>query len=32
MLQGLEGMAAYLADVVRQHQELDARLAGGAGN
>lgn len=32
MLQGLEGMAAYLSDVVRSHQELDARLAGGAGS
>jgi WXG100 family type VII secretion target len=32
MLQGLEGMATFLGDVVRAHQELDARLAGGAGS
>ncbi|MFF9090189.1 WXG100 family type VII secretion target [Streptomyces sp. NPDC014991] len=32
MIQGLEGMAAFLNDVVRSHQELDARLAGGAGS
>lgn len=32
MLQGLEGMSAYLGEVVRGHQELDARLAGGAGS
>lgn len=31
MVQGLDGMAAFLGDVVREHQELDARLAGGAG-
>ncbi|WP_030376174.1 WXG100 family type VII secretion target [Streptomyces rimosus] len=32
MIQGLEGMAGFLADVVRGHQELDQRLAGGAGS
>ena len=30
VVEGLEGMARYLSDVVREHQELDARLAGGA--
>ncbi|MGW5445341.1 WXG100 family type VII secretion target [Streptomyces asiaticus] len=30
MIQGLEGMATFLGDVVRGHQELDQRLAGGA--
>ncbi|MFF9673559.1 MULTISPECIES: WXG100 family type VII secretion target [Streptomyces] len=32
MIQGLEGMAGFLNDVVRGHQELDQRLAGGAGH
>ncbi|MGK5629285.1 WXG100 family type VII secretion target [Streptomyces sp. URMC 123] len=32
MIEGLEGMATYLRDVVREHQELDIRLAGGAGS
>ncbi|MFI8094023.1 WXG100 family type VII secretion target [Streptomyces sp. NPDC086080] len=32
MLQGLEGMAGFLNDVVREHQDLDLRLAGGAGS
>jgi WXG100 family type VII secretion target len=29
MVDGLDGMAAFLGDVIREHQELDARLAGG---
>jgi WXG100 family type VII secretion target len=32
MIQGLEGMAGFLNNVVSGHQELDTRLAGGAGN
>jgi WXG100 family type VII secretion target len=31
MVEGLDGMATFLGDVVRGHQELDARLAGGTG-
>ncbi|MCX5065611.1 WXG100 family type VII secretion target [Micromonospora lupini] len=29
MIGGLEGMSSFLVGVVREHQELDARLAGG---
>ncbi|MFE2750212.1 WXG100 family type VII secretion target [Streptomyces scopuliridis] len=32
MIQGLEGMAGFLNNVVSGHQELDTRLAGGAGS
>ncbi|MEV0701961.1 WXG100 family type VII secretion target [Saccharopolyspora sp. NPDC050389] len=32
MLSGLEGMAGFLGDVVREHQDLDTRLAGSAGS
>lgn len=31
MISGLEGMAGFLGDVVREYQDLDNRLAGGAG-
>jgi uncharacterized protein YukE len=29
MISGLEGMATFLGEVVREHQDLDSRLAGG---
>jgi len=32
MIQGLEGMAGFLGEVVSAHQELDGRLAQGAGS
>lgn len=31
MISGLEGMATFLNDVMREHQDLDTRLAGGFG-
>jgi WXG100 family type VII secretion target len=30
VINGLEGMSSFLGDVVREHQDLDNRLAGGA--
>jgi WXG100 family type VII secretion target len=30
VIEGLDGMANFLTQVVQQHQDLDARLAGGA--
>ncbi|MFG1779622.1 WXG100 family type VII secretion target [Micromonospora sp. NPDC049051] len=31
MIDGLEGMAAFLNDTIREYQDLDNRLAGGIG-
>ncbi|GAA3892845.1 hypothetical protein GCM10022243_67260 [Saccharothrix violaceirubra] len=31
MISGLEGMSGFLDDVAREYQDLDQRLAGGAG-
>jgi WXG100 family type VII secretion target len=30
VIEGLEGMSSYLNDVIREHQDLDSRLASGA--
>lgn len=32
MISGLEGMSTFLSNVVQQYQDLDNRLAGGAGH
>ena len=30
VIAGLDGMSSYLNDVIREHQDLDSRLASGA--